>query len=64
MFGNKNAKSPVTLGRTEKRTLSYTFCFNPEVKSLKNPVYQLFLYFLFWTRMSEIKSSLYFSFNL
>ena len=32
-------------------------------KCTENPVYQLFLYFLFWTCMSEIKSCLSFSFN-
>ena len=29
--------------------------------AVANPVYQLFLYFLFWTCLSEIKSRSYFS---
>ena len=32
-------------------------------KCTESPVYQLFMYFLFWTSMSENKSRPYFPFN-
>ena len=40
---------------------SYTVCLWQWNKCIENPVYQLFLCFLFWTCMSEIKFRLYFS---